>query len=556
MFEPGDPVGRVVFGGSTPSFSECEVILQTGVTVRPGELLQVELAKGSHYLICRVEEGQEINPYERPETARIRDLVGLESIAAREDMPRKYRIARADNLEEMMMDAGSSVLREPQTVPPAGSPVFRVSAPAVAAALGLPPDGGNGGSANGDPPGPDGSGGTGTPPKETAPPLLRIGATVGGASIPLALDPQRTLPRHVLVVGTTGTGKSYFKGVLMEEVKAAGIPQVSLDVHGESVKATAELGGRTMIPGRDLTVPLSALSEPEVLGLMPWLTELQEGLVRRAFNDLKRSHRPFGVEDLVAKIHQIGPRISAKPTTIEAAAMRSGSLRDVKIIGPGVDWGALLRDGAIVNIDCRTITHSELQAIAGAVARDLATLRQREQIPPLVLHIDEAHIFLPHDGESASAGVLREVIRMGRHYGLCLVLVTPSPTDIDRRIVRTTNTRFIFACEPEQLDALKGVFADAPKELIARIPKMEQGVCLLAGSRETIRHAVLVKIRARRTTHGGDTPDIVRQARSFVAAPLPEAVPEASPADNEEDAEDLEEDAAPAKAAPKKEWFK
>jgi DNA helicase HerA-like ATPase len=124
-------------------------------------------------------------------------------------------------------------------------------------------------------------------------------------------------------------------------------------------------------------------------------------------------------------------------------------------------------------------------------------------------------MFIPQGEESPSSQVLREVIRWGRHYGVCLILITPSPTDIDRKTIRITNTRFIFAIEPDQLEALRGVFADAPEEIIHRLPKLEQGTCLLTGSRETVRHALLVKIKARKTTHGGTTPDIVGEAKSF-----------------------------------------
>ena len=94
-----------------------------------------------------------------------------------------------------------------------------------------------------------------------------------------------------------------------------------------------------------------------------------------------------------------------------------------------------------------------------------------------------------------------------------LILITPSPLDIDRKIVRTTNTRFIFATEPDQLDALRGVFADAPEDIVARLPKFEQGTCLLTGSRETVRHALPIRIRLRKTTHGGETPNFLPDSR-------------------------------------------
>jgi DNA helicase HerA-like ATPase len=489
-------VGRVVSYKETPSYSECYVILSPGQKARPGELLLVEVEEGRHYVIGRVEEGMEMNLYESPELARTRSLLGIESVSNREDLPNKYRLVRLDLLEEVV--GGTQVkptIREIQTLVSAGSRVFRAPSDWAAPALGLlPPNGGAGG---------DG---------------MYIGTTVGEASIPVILSANAVLPRHVLIVGSTGTGKSWLRGVIAEEVRKLGIPQVNIDVHGEFVKAAVELGGENLVPGQSLTVPLSSLSEPEVIGLIPYLTELQGEIVRRAFLNLKKRGKPFDVPDFVNEVRSVGIELNARDQTIEIAADRVEALNSIRIIGNGINWSHKLSTRKFVNIDCRGLSHSELQAVAGAVARELLNLRMRSEIPPVVFSIDEAHLFVPYSTfgeETTSSQIIREVIRFGRHYGVCLILVTPAPSDIDRRIARITNTRFIFATEPDQLDYLKGVFADTPEDIIKRLPKLEQGVCLLTGSRETVRHALLIRVRGRKTTHGGETPNIIEEVKRF-----------------------------------------
>lgn len=496
-----DKIGSVVTSPSSPSFSTAHVTLDLGCTVRPGEILLVEIEDGKHYAIARVEQGQEINPYESPDVSHMRSLLGLESTSQREDLPRRYRVIVTDIIEETIKKNGVFMLREPQTLIPAGSTVLRASTEVAALALGLS-----------------------SGPSDDA---LNAGTLVGEAKIPVVLRARDVLPRHILIVGSTGTGKSYLRGVLAEEINSLGVPQVNIDVHGESIQATNELNGVNLIPGKTLTVPLSSLSEPEVISLIPYLTDLQGEIVRRAFLELKKKVKgtsmTFGVDHLLSEIARVGPLMEARPQTINIATARAEMLRYVSVIGSGLDWADLLNKKAFVNIDCRGLGHSELHAVAGAVARELLGLRMMKHIPPLVLSIDEAHMFIPY-GEDTPAGlVIREAIRFGRHYGLCLILVTPNPTDIERRIIRITNTRFIFATEPDQLDALRGIFSDTPPDIIARLPKLEQGTCLLTGSRETIRHAVLLRVRSRKTTHGGETPDIITEARNFKAAPVQSA---------------------------------
>ena len=492
---PAEFVGNVVSDEKTPSYSTVLCHLLPGKTTRPGELLMVEIEEGLHYSLGRVREGREVNPYETADLSHMRGLLGLESPSKREDLPRKFKVVSLDLLEELIMEEGNNWrLREPQTIIPAGSKIFKATEETAALAVGLKKNG-NGG--------------------------VDIGNVVGSQDLRVVLDANKVFPRHVLIVGTTGTGKSWLRGVLAEEINALGIPQVNIDLHGEATEAAKELGGQNLIPGTTLTVKLSSLTEPEVLGLIPYLHELHEQIVTRAFLELKKKAGPegFGLDELLREVDKVGQQFGAKPPTMSIVRARLEALRYVRVIGKGVNWANLLKPSAFINIDCRGVSHGELQAIAGAVGRELLGLRMRKMVPPLILSIDEAHMFIPYGEESPSSQVLREVIRWGRHYGICLILITPSPTDIDRKIIRITNTRFIFAIEPDQLDALRGVFADAPEEIIYRLPKLEQGTCLLTGSKETVRHALLVKIKARKTTHGGATPDIINEVKNFKANP-------------------------------------
>jgi len=494
---PSSEIGTVAalpFKG-TPNYSTVHAALAPGHKVRPGELLLVEIEKSKVYSVGRVSGGTEINPYETPDFVHTRALLELESTSRREDMPRRYKVIELDLLEEAVIDGDSVIFREPQTLIEAGSPVSIPSKEIAASAAGLmPPDKIDEG--------------------------LHVGNTIGAESLPVILHPNEALSRHILISGGTGTGKSYLHGVLSEEVHKLGIAQIELDVHGDWIKSTDEMNGITLRPGDDLTVPLQSLSEPEILGFIPFLTELQGEIVRRAFIELKKrslsTHRSFNLNDLLTEIEAVGPMIEARSSTIGAARSRTDMLRFVKIIGEGTNWSQLLKPGIVLNVDCRGLEHSELQAVVGGLARELLTLRKANKVPPLALSVDESQLFLPRAEDVPSSRVLREVVRYGRHYGVGVILITPSPLDLDPRITRATNTRFIFATEPSQLGALEGVFADTPKELIERLPKLERGTCLLTGSKETVRHSILIRVRKRKTTHGGETPDWIGESKTFV----------------------------------------
>ncbi len=509
---PGDQqdvVGSVVCTPDSPSFSKVAVRMEPDKMLRPGEIVEMIPPDGSTKHFGRVADAYEYNPHEQIESATIRGVIGLSRNYSKEgESTRIYRMANLELLEEAFIDERGEVqLGSPATLPSAGSPVYAASPESGVAVLGLAEDPNQG---------------------------LYIGEVAGIRPMPIVLKLE-ALTRHTLIVGRTGSGKSYLRGVEAEEIHRLGLPQINIDVADELVEATRELGGQNLEPGVDFTIRLSSLTESEVLELIPGLTSNQRELVGRAFLELKRrqiegrmvqvnnseSGKPinrwepieFDLDDLLEMIATMAPSLEMKGITEKQATARTASLRLNKVIGPGIDWGTKITPGNVLNIVCSRHTLTDLRMITAAVARELQALRRAKRILPFVFSVDAAHLVLPTEEDTACKQVLREMIRIGRHYGIAVMLVSQSPLDIDRKIIRQCNTNFIFALDKEQLDALKGVFSDATDQMIDRLPKMAKGTCLLSGSLETVRHATPIKIRERRTTHGGTAPDVLKEIR-------------------------------------------
>ena len=129
--------------------------------------------------------------------------------------------------------------------------------------------------------------------------------------------------------------------------------------------------------------------------------------------------------------------------------------------------------------------------------------------------MDEAHLIAPNQDDVVTTQVMREIARIGRHYRIGLIMTTQSPADMDKSVLKRLLTRFIFAIEPDQLESLRGVFADAPEAIIRHLPKLPIGTCVLTGVSETVKHATVIDIRERQTRVGGQTPDIFSDLASL-----------------------------------------
>lgn len=493
--DPNDVViGKVICEGETPNLWRLFFRVAPGRSTTAGRILGVRGRRTSGegiLTLIRVDGVYEQNPHEDALSSTINDVIPFETKYAPEGRSTViYRAATADTLEEVVLDGNGEIVRidSVETLPLSGSPVIEVPPEMIARAMNFAVDDATG---------------------------LHIGHVHGAPGLPVRLR-REVVQTHLFFCGGIGRGKSYGRGVVAEEIWAHGIPQINIDPMGEMVDATAALGGKNVVPGKGFTLPLSALQPAEVVDAIPAINEgtNMEVLVRYAHETLLdqrvlKQGAEFHVADLIEKMEQLAPDLEMKANTSRPAMQRARALNAIPYIGgTPFDWKAELVPGAIINIDCRGFSVSDLRLIAAAVARDIQRLARARAIPFVVLSMDEAHLIAPNDDKVVTTQVLREIARIGRHYRIGLILTTQSPADMDRSILKRLLTRFVFAIESDQLDALRGVFADAPAAMIDQLPKLPVGTCVVTGVSETVKHATLIDIRARRTPVGGGTPAI------------------------------------------------
>lgn len=486
-------IGRVICEGDTPNLGQLQFRVLPGRHTTAGRILGVRGRRpdGERILtLIRVEGVWEQNPHEDALSSTIGDVIPFETKYAPEGRSTViYRAASASSLEEVVLDEAGTPIRidAVETLPLSGSAVVGVPPEIVARAMNFAtsPDTG-----------------------------LDVGHMHGSPEVKVCLR-REVVQTHLFFCGGIGRGKSYARGVVAEELWAHGIPQVNIDPMGEMVEATAALGGTNVVPGKGFALPLSALQPDEVIDAIPAINKGTniEILVRYAHESLldervlKRGEE-FHVNDLITKIEALAPDLEMKAATLRPAMQRARSLNAIPYIGKPYPWESTLTPGAVVNIDCRGFAVSDLRLIAAAVARDIQRLARARRIPFLVFSMDEAHLIAPNDDKIVTTQVLREIARIGRHYRIGLMMTTQSPADMDRSILKRLLTRFIFAIERDQLEALRGVFADAPESMIESLPKLAVGTCVVTGVSETVKHATLIDTRTRRTPVGGGTPDI------------------------------------------------
>ncbi|MFB0516001.1 MAG: ATP-binding protein [Candidatus Neomarinimicrobiota bacterium] len=500
-------IGSVIADDVSPSFDVFRFKALANEFVHPGTIVCSKI-DDSKFLVGRISSSIEVNPHESASRTAVRHAMDIPP-----DYPEEgsstiiYRVYEADIIEEGFVKAEDGnyqlEITEPSDMAKAGMPVFIPNEEVIAHAMGF---------------------------KTDTTSALCLGRTRITAEDVLLTEKEtknnvllmpEIIQRHLFLGGTTGSGKSFATGIILEEINKFKLPIIILDSQNEYVGLAEGLMGTVLRPGPDYTVRLSSLTETEVLDLVPTLRgTMGYDLLAFSFLSLKRRMlegriRQFSLGDLLDKMREDAPTLEVRESSLQIGLMRTqSSINRHDFLGERTNWIELLKDSSVINIDCGHLDLSQLQLVVGATLRELTSLRLRKEIPPYVVVLDEAHLLVPEGVESPCKQVIRENIRIGRHYGICMILITQSPVDIDKKTIRQCNTRLIFALEPDQLDSIKGVKADSTVDMLNRLPKMPRGTCILSGTYETIKHALPIKIRSdRKTTPGGVAPDIFREVR-------------------------------------------
>ena len=354
-----------------------------------------------------------------------------------------------------------------------------------------------------------------------------IGTLDGKDNIKVYLDLNTLLTKHVFITAKSGAGKSFCCGILLEEIIDRKIPVLIIDPHNEyhTLKYPAEnnhqlellglevkgykdqvqeyaLDARTIQDARPLRLSKSSLSPDEVLHLLP--AKLSNAQLGSFYAAVKNLGNRIDFDDLILELET--EESSIKWTLINV-------IEYVKKLNLFSDSPTLLNEliqpGKASIINLRGVPPEIQEIIVYKLLRDLFEARKTGKVPPFFLVIEEGHNYIPERGygEAKSSPILRQIFAEGRKFGLGVCLITQRPSRVEKNAISQITTQMILkVTNPHDIKAIsssvEGITAATEKE-IQNIPI---GTAMVVGVVDT---PLFVKIRPRRTKHGGEAVDIL-----------------------------------------------
>ncbi|MCK5383472.1 MAG: DUF853 family protein [Gammaproteobacteria bacterium] len=367
-----------------------------------------------------------------------------------------------------------------------------------------------------------------------------VGVASADNSIDVCLDPAALFGRHFAILGQSGAGKSWtVTNLLQRAVKS--MPKahvVLLDLHGEyswedkdgNRQYAFDESTTRYIDARDLEIPYWLMTFAELVDLLvdrtdasastqiAFLRDSVQDLRNKANKDLGIGHLSidspvyfsltemysyfeeankatthFGKEKGVLAGHfdQFLMRLQSRmndnrydfllnPKHRTSSDTLSGLLRD--FVGLGEPRAQItIIDLSSVPFDVRPVVTAQV----GRLAFEFNYWNPRFKEFPLLLVCEEAHAYIPREGNLQYEGTRRSMQRIakeGRKYGVGLAVVTQRPHELSETVLAQCST---FIClrltNPDDQDYVRDLVPEAERDFIDILSSLSQGEAMIMG---------------------------------------------------------------------------
>ena len=351
----------------------------------------------------------------------------------------------------------------------------------------------------------------------------KTGAYIGllhGHDIPISLDINELLQRHVCVLAKTGGGKSYMSGDIVEELMKHNVTCMIIDPHGEygAMRDVGKAGDARygVVPrgykdsilefsiakenksAKPLRFTLKTLEAREILELTR-TNDIRTFLpvLRKAIDALRERQDVYSMRELIDVL--VGEADNKNAVLITELEY----LDEVGLFATrGNRMDELVEEGKATLINLKGVPPDIQELIVRRLSTLLFEMRKVGNVPPMMLIIEEAHNYCPQQGSALSTKALATIASEGRKFGLGLMVISQRPAKIDKNVLSQCGTQVILkVTNPNDLKAIAASVEGLTGGMIDEVQTMPIGMAMVVGA--GIEAPLLVAVRPRESRHGG-----------------------------------------------------
>jgi len=360
-------------------------------------------------------------------------------------------------------------------------------------------------------------------------------------AVPITLDAKGFTSTHLAIIASTGAGKSYLAGVILEELmqpknRAAVLvidPHAEYDTltemqnHPAFAEGDYRAGVRVIHP-KDIQVRVSSLEIGDLRYLLPNLSDKMHHELGQAYGRVKRKYGDTwtraqfravllaGEKDqpVTDPDQEIDPTIGALIWRFNSVMEHSSIFND----HTSMPLADLFCPGQCTVLQLNEIPDREQQVVVATLMRRLFEARKdtirglaksddENYLPyPAFVLVEEAHNFAPANAEIITTQVLKQILSEGRKFGVSVGLISQRPGKLDSDVLSQCMTQCIMRIvNPVDQARVAESIESVGRDLLLELPALSKGQVIVAGA--SVNTPLMVRVRQRLTPHGAENPD-------------------------------------------------
>jgi DNA helicase HerA-like ATPase len=326
---------------------------------------------------------------------------------------------------------------------------------------------------------------------------MRIGSLLRNSKVEARVNIDRVVARHLAVLAMTGMGKSNLVSLLAKEMAKIGGTMIIFDYHDDY----------SSLQIKDVNV-MDAKINPRLLNFEKFadVMEIRESatnqmhVLHKAFTEqVKMRQGDDFWESLLANVKEYakeksyGEAAERVEDKIDDARRRFKSILDPSVSDPT----ALIKNGKVNVLSLIELTDRQADIAVRFYLEELLDDRKRAtrakkgeiegkapvRFPaPVLVVIEEAHVFIPKDEKTDTKYLAAKVAREGRKFGLGLAIISQRPRSIDANVLSQMGSLAVMKMVQQDDQAQVSVASEAfSKEIIEQLPSLNPGDAILVG---------------------------------------------------------------------------
>jgi DNA helicase HerA-like ATPase len=331
-----------------------------------------------------------------------------------------------------------------------------------------------------------------SPDKEN---YLRVGVLLREPSVEVRVDINKVVSRHLGILAMTGMGKSNLVALLAKRIVEKNGTVIIFDYHGEYTSMA--------IPSISVVKPkvnprMLSLEEITRLLNIPRNASRQRAAIFECLEGMPENGDFFQIlkKCLQMKIPKYG---SSAQKVLDMITAYEKYLRRIldENVGDVVDRVAV---GAINIVDLSELQVNQADAVVAHwlnrvlnSRKDYVLTSRKGLQVPVVIFVEEAHVFIPNDYETATKREAEAIAREGRKFGIGLAIVSQRPRGLDATVLsQLGNLAILRIVHPEDQNHIARYCEPVFQDIVDELPSLNIGEAILLG--EWVKIPTVAKI--------------------------------------------------------------